>query len=65
VWDGEEWVEQDIDGIQLHYCNSIWLIVSLNATALQDDGRDAQGLSGSFTKTIVVHQWNEPYPPEG
>jgi hypothetical protein len=65
VWDGQRWVEQDIDGIQLHYCNSIWLIVSLNATALQDDGRDAQGLSGSFTKTIVVHQWNEPYPPEG
>jgi len=64
VWDGEEWVEQDIDGIQLHQCNSIWLIVSLNGTALQDDGEEAQGLKDlTFTKTIVVHQWNEPYPP--
>jgi len=63
VWNGEAWVEQEIDGIQLHQCNSIWLIVSLNATALQDDGKDAQGLSGTFTKTVVVHQWNEPYQP--
>jgi hypothetical protein len=59
-----QWVEQSIDGIQLHQCNSIWLIVSLNATALQEDGKEAQGLQDlTFTKTIVVHQWNEPYPP--
>jgi hypothetical protein len=67
VWDAIEqmWVERDINGIQLHQCNSIWLIVSLNGTALQEDGRDAQGLKDlTFTKTIVVHQWNEAYPPE-
>ena len=56
------WVETDIDGIQLHYCNLVKLVVSLNATALQDNGKDAQGLSGKFTKTIIVHQWNEAWP---
>lgn len=57
-----QWVETEIDGIQLHYCNRVWLVVSLNGTALQRDGKDAQGLSGNFTKTIIAHQWNEPWP---
>jgi len=56
------WVPTQIDGIQLHYCNLVKLVVSLNATALQDNGKDAQGLSGNFTKTIIVHQWNEDWP---
>jgi len=56
------WVPTQIDGIQLHYCDLVWLVVSLNATALQRDGKDAQGLSGNFTKTIIVHQWNEDWP---
>ena len=64
MWDvdKQEWVLTNIDGIQLHYCNLVELVVSLNATALQDDGKAAQGLSGNFTKTIIVHQWNEDWP---
>ena len=64
MWDvgKQQWVLTNIDGIQLHYCNLVELVVSLNATALQDDGKAAQGLSGNFTKTIVVHQWNEDWP---
>jgi hypothetical protein len=63
TWDPiEDWE------IQLHQCYYIWFNVSLNATKLQEDGKDAQGLglgpSGplTFVKTIMVHQWNEPPP---
>jgi hypothetical protein len=61
VWNGT-WVPEDINGIQLHYCDLVKLVVSLNGTALQLAGKAAQGLSGNFTKTIIVHQWNEPWP---
>jgi len=64
MWDvgTQQWVLTNIDGIQLHHCNLVELVVSLNATALQNDGKAAQGLSGNFTKTIIVHQWNEDWP---
>jgi len=52
-------VEMDIDGIQLHYCYLLYLEVYLDPVLLQQDGKLAQGLSGNFTKTIFVHQWNE------
>jgi hypothetical protein len=61
VFDGEEFVEQEIDGIQLHYCDLVWLVVYLDPVLLQEDGKDAQGLSGNFTKTVIVHQWNEAW----
>jgi hypothetical protein len=59
------WVETPMENVQLHYCNLVWLQVYLNATKLQLDGRDAQNLTGNFTKTIVVHQWNEDWPDNG
>jgi hypothetical protein len=62
--DRQTWEPIEDWEIQLHQCYYIWFNVSLNATKLQEDGKDAQGLQDlTFTKTIVVHQWNEPYPP--
>ena len=63
VWDviEEMFVETDIDGIQLHYCDLVWLVVYLDPVLLQEDGKDAQGISGNFTKTVIVHQWNEAW----
>ena len=60
----EEWEETEIDGIQLHYCDLVYLWVHLDPELLQDAGKDAQGISGNFTKTVIVHQWNEAWPPE-
>lgn len=66
---GVTWEPLESWEIQLHQCHYIWLIVSLNATKLQEEGKDAQGLGLGpegpleFVKTIVVHQWNEPWPP--
>jgi predicted ribosomally synthesized peptide with SipW-like signal peptide len=48
--------------IQLHYCDQLYLEVFLDGAMLQADGVAAQNLSGSFTKTIVAHQWNEAMP---
>lgn len=53
-----EWVETDMRDIQLHYCDLVWLWVYLDGEALQAAGKDAQGLSGTFTKTIFAYQWN-------
>ena len=49
------------DGVQLHYCDLVWLWVYLDPELLQDAGKDAQGICGNFTKTVIVHQWNEPW----
>lgn len=56
-----QFVPTDIDGIQLHYCDLVWLVVYLDPDLLQENGRDAQGISGNFTKTVIVHQWNEAW----
>ena len=63
VWNDTEqmFIEQPIDGIQLHYCDLVWLWVYLDPALLQAAGKDAQGISGNFTKTIIVHQWNEDW----
>jgi hypothetical protein len=63
VWDDIEqmYIETVIDGIQLHYCDLVWLVVYLDPVLLQEDGKDAQGISGNFTKTVIVHQWNEDW----
>jgi len=55
----QNWVETNLEEIQLHYCNLVALVVYLDPEALQAAGKDAQGLSGTFTKTITVYQWNE------
>ena len=61
IWDDDlhEWVRTAMQDIQLHFCDRLLLWVYLDPLALQEDGKDAQGLSGNFTKTIMVHQWNE------
>jgi len=59
MWDGEDWVPTEIEELQLHYCDLLKLDVYLDPAFLQADGKAAQGLSGNFTKTIFVHQWNE------
>ena len=53
-----EWVETEMLDIQLHYCDLVWLYVYLDGEALQAAGERAQGLSGTFTKTIFAYQWN-------
>lgn len=53
-----EWVETNLSDIQLHFCDLVWLYVYLDGAALQAAGKDAQGLSGTFTKTIFAYQWN-------
>jgi len=60
--DGITWEPLETEMLQLHYCNLVWLVVYLDPVALQDAGKDAQGLSGTFTKTITVYQWNEQLP---
>ena len=64
IWDDDlkDWVETGMEEIQLHYCDLLYLEVYLDPVALQEDGKAAQGLSGNFTKTIIVHQWNEDWP---
>lgn len=52
------WVETDMQNIQLHYCDRVWLKVHLDPVLLQADGKAAQGLIGTFTKTIFAYQWN-------
>jgi len=58
---GETWVETNMEDIQLHNCNRVKLNVYLDPVLLQKAGKDAQGLSGTFTKTITVYQWNEEW----
>ena len=60
--DGVSWRPIEQEMLQLHYCNLVWLVVYLDPELLQNAGKDAQGLSGTFTKTITVYQWNEPLP---
>lgn len=57
MWDDVvgDWVETNMEDIQLHNCNLVWLVVYLDPVALQEKGKDAQGLSGKFTKTITVY----------
>jgi hypothetical protein len=57
------WYMTDPETLQLHYCDYVWLWVALNGTALQAAGEQAQGLSGTFNKTLIVHQFNENWPP--
>lgn len=65
IWDRDlqEWIRTPMADIQLHFCDLLKLEVYLDPMALQLAGWDAQGLNGGFTKTIFVHQWNEPLPP--
>ena len=60
--DGANWVPLETEMLQLHQCNLLWLTVYLDPALLQAVGKDAQGLSGTFTKTITVYQWNETLP---
>ena len=60
--DGANWVPLETEMLQLHQCNLLWLTVYLDPALLQAAGKDAQGLSGTFTKTITVYQWNETLP---
>ena len=57
--DGVNWVPLETEMLQLHYCDLLRLEVYLDPVALQLAGKAAQGLSGTFTKTITVYQWNE------
>lgn len=53
-----------VDEIQLHNCYRLKLEVMLDGAKLQSDfetGTNTMCLSGTFTKTIVAHQWNETY----
>ena len=56
------WVPVRLEELQLHNCNLVWLFVYLDPVKLQEDGKLAQGLTGTFTKTIHFHQWNEDWP---
>jgi hypothetical protein len=49
----------EIEAIQLHYCDSLYLEIYLDPDLLQAAGTQAQGLSGDFFITIMAHQWNE------
>jgi hypothetical protein len=62
-WNGVAWEPRDPETLQLHYCDWVYLYVGLNGTAMQNDGKQAQGLSGTFNKTLIVHQFNEDWPP--
>ena len=62
VLDVDQWVAVELEDLQLHFCNRVMLWVYLDAELLQAAGKQAQDLSGTFTKVIHFHQWNEDWP---